>query len=907
MKYKRIIAGLLLAACVAAISAFKPADDDLINKIAAQLDNWLSFHPQEKVYLQMDKPYYAIGDDIWFKAYVTIGSNHALSALSGALNVELIDDKDSVKQRIKLPVVNGLSWGDFALADTLKEGNYRVRAYTNFMRNAGEDYFFDKTIFIANAISNNVFTKSTYTYSTENGRQKVNVLINYAALDGKPYAAAPVSYQVELGGKNAARGKAVTDDKGNINISFINPSQGALKSGHINTELKLTDKKVAEKTILVKAASANTDVQFFPEGGNLVNANESKIAFKAVGTDGLGADVKGVVIDDQGKQVSTFSSTHLGMGEFSFNPEAGRTYKAKITCADGSEVIANLPGATDAGYTLNVDNSDTSVVVVTISPGKTIMTSSSETEVISLIGQSGGVIYYGAKSKPGSKSFSAHIAKSKFPSGIAQFTLFNSAGEPLNERLVFIQNNDELKFNVSASKTYKPREKVKIGFDVFDKDKTPAVGSFSIAVTDETKVPVDENTETTIMSNLLLTSDLKGYIEQPGYYFNDANPKAGADLDILMLTQGYHRFEWKQVISNSYRPPVFLPEKTLEISGHVKTPGGKPVPDSKVTLLSTAGKAFILDTVTDNEGRFSFKNLYFKDSIKFVIQARTAKGRKNLDIDLDTVAPQRVGKNKNAPDLQVNISDVLSPFLENSRAFYMGQLKYGVGNHAILLKEVEIKEKKIKRPVENSANLNGPGNADQVLLGNDVSLLSCANLTDCLQGRLMGVIFRNGIPYSTRSIGRPMMVMIDGAQVDNNFLNDLNPATIGSIEVLRGITYTSIYGAQGSNGIILITTKSGVGDNFYQRYSPGIITYSPKGYYKAREFYSPRYDDPKTNAQVPDLRSTIYWKPNIITAADGKASVEYFNADNKGTYRVVIEGIDANGHPGREVYRYKVE
>src|SRR5207253_2009423 len=102
----------------------------------------------EKVYLQLDKPYYAAGDNMWFKAYVT--ANNKPSTLSGTLNVELIDNRDSVKHRIKLPINDGITWGDFSLPDTLHAGSYRVVAYTNWMRNAGADYFFDRTIAIGN-------------------------------------------------------------------------------------------------------------------------------------------------------------------------------------------------------------------------------------------------------------------------------------------------------------------------------------------------------------------------------------------------------------------------------------------------------------------------------------------------------------------------------------------------------------------------------------------------------------------------------------------------------------------------------------------------------------------------------------------------------------------------------------
>jgi hypothetical protein len=108
----------------------------------------------------------------------------------------------------------------------------------------------------------------------------------------------------------------------------------------------------------------------------------------------------------------------------------------------------------------------------------------------------------------------------------------------------------------------------------------------------------------------------------------------------------------------------------------------------------------------------------------------------------------------------------------------------------------------------------------------------------------------------------------------------------------------------------LVTTKRGDdNDNAYNGPTAGrgIKPYYPKGYYKARTFYSPQYDQPKTNKQLADLRSTIYWNPDVVTGTDGKATIEYFNAGSKGTYRVVIEGLDANGNIARQVYRYNVE
>jgi len=304
---------------------------------------------------------------------------------------------------------------------------------------------------------------------------------------------------------------------------------------------------------------------------------------------------------------------------------------------------------------------------------------------------------------------------------------------------------------------------------------------------------------------------------------------------------------------------------------------------------------------------FVRENLIFRDSVRFVVQARTAKDRKNVEIDLDNISPQKVSRNKNSPDIQVNLGNDLSVYLQNSKQLYDEQLKYGIGNHAIQLKTVVVNAKR-EPPLKNSENLNGPGNADQIIKADVLeSMGGCARIADCLQGRLLGVVFRNDTPYSTRSLNTPMEVVIDGVMVDPEVFNDMSVSEIESIEVLRSIMYTSIYGGRAGGGVLVVTTKRGDSGYSIQRFAPGIITYMPKGYYKARTFYAPKYDDPKANTQIADLRSTIYWNPSVITDKDGNASFEYFNADAKGSYRVVVEGIGADGKLGRRVYHYKVE
>ena len=774
----------------------------------------------------MDKPYYGAGDDIWFKAYVTTGSNNQLSAISNVLNVQLLDAQGSVKQYIRLQLSNGTAAGDFALPDTLSAGNYRVRAFTNYMGNAGADYFFDQAVSIINAIN--------------------------------PGAKIPAKLRASKKGAMAA----------------------------------LVPRK--------------PDVQFFPEGGYLLAGMDCQVAFKSVGPNGLGMDAKGYVVDAGGKQVASFSSSHLGMGKFSFSPVAGNSYTAKVTTADGTALNILLPKARDKGYVLGISDAGEDDIGITISIARPTLLEDPN-RIVTVMAQSGGKVFYAAKSKPGSSVFTSRVSKSKFPAGIIQFTLFSDNGEPLSERLVFIDHHEKLKLIVAADRqTYSPRQKVKITVLATAPGK-PAVGTFSVAVTDESKVPVNEDDENNILASLLLTSDLRGYVEKPAYYFNNVNDKTRTDLDILMLTQGYRRFDWKDLLGDKIPADNYQPEKALQVSGLVTTPGGKPVPNGKVQLIDIDNATYTLDTLTDNKGRFAFTNLAFNDSIRLIIQARTSKNKKDVMIHLDSVALPAATAGKNAPDLLFKNSDTLSVYSQSSKQFFDMQRRYGLGNHVISLQEVTVREKKIA--LKHSANLNGPGNADQVLLARDFRNYGCVYLTDCLQGRLLGVLFRNGIPYSTRGFG-PMQVIVDGAYVEGSFLNTINFNDVAAIEVLRSGANSAIYGGRAANGVIIVTTKRGDdNDNAYDGpiTGRGIKFYAPKGYYKARSFYSPQYDQIKTNKQLADLRSTIYWNPDVVTDKDGKASFEYFNAGTKGNYRVVIEGIDSEGNIGRQVFRYKVD
>lgn len=896
MKLKFFILCLALVGSLS-LSAYVIADDPFA-ALLKKLEEFTKKYPQEKIHLHLDKPFYAIGDDIWFKAYVIDSRTSAPTTISKILYVELIDEKDSIRNQLKLPMQIGISWGDFKLPDSLSEGNYRIRAYTQFMRNAGPDFFFDKTIKIGNSWANKVFINTSYQFSQDGNNEKVNSLIQFNDKAGKPYANTEVSYVIELSARTITKGRATTNSNGEINIPIVNTQPNIYKSGKITATIVMPDKQKINKIIPIKTTSASVDVQFFPEGGNFVQGLPSKIAIKALNAEGKGEDVKGIIIDNEGTEIASFQTSYLGMGSFYVNPIAGKTYQAKVTFKNGSEKLFSLPKTESSGYVLSVNNNDTAKVTMKVLITDDLVGKGD----LQLLAHQNGNIYFSVKI-PTSKNLAVvNLPKSELPSGITTLTLFNPENIPTCERLIFVNGKtDKIKISVNnLEQTYNKRAQMNLSLLGTNEDK-PTQASFSVAVTNATIVTPDPENETNIFTSLLLKSDLRGYIEKPNHYFLSDDLETRKELDYLLLTQGWRKIDWKAVSSSQFPVSAFLPETEMQISGTVTTNGGKPIAKGKVSLFSSSGGLFVIDTLTDANGRFNFDKLEFPDSTRFVVQARNEKGKRDVQIKLDIIPGQLVTPNKNTGDIEINVNQQLKNYLQNSDDYFDELTKRGMLNRTIQLKKVEIIGKKNK--VENSSNLNGAGNADAIITAKDLE--TTTSLSMYLQGRIAGIMVRNGQAYARQS-SSPMSIIIDGMTMQDMPLDDINVFDIETIEVLKSIGNTAIYGSSGAGGVLVINTKRGGGKSSFSNYAPGIITYSPKGYYPAvRQFYSPKYDtNPDSKA---DFRTTVYWNPSIVSDEQGKFKLEYFNTDEPGLYRVVIEGIDLTGNLARKVFTYEVK
>jgi hypothetical protein len=905
MNLKRFTLTILLVTIFA--TAFAQKDTVGLNTIITKTAKFITNYPIEKVYLHLDKPFYAAGDTIWFKAYVTI-DKHQPTLLSTIVYVDITNGQDSLMRLVKLPVVNGVASGSIPLTTTdYKEGNYHLRAYTSWMRNFDTDYFFNKTVAIGNAIESAVKTNVAFNATTLAGKLKVDAHLVYKDGDNAALVNKKVSWVV----KNAtsdeiSKGKGTTDENGVLNVTFAGSSVSALQNYTLVTTADLGNRKESASSFPLKGVVAIKDVQFFPEGGELTVGIRSKIAFKAIGANGLGINIKGTITDAAGTVIANLASEHLGMGVFALLPEDGKTYKANITFADGSQTSYELPRARLAGISLAVFNNDPTNLNIKLSTNEAFF-KVNQGKAFYITAQNGGAIYFAAQTSLQSQIYSAAIPKDKFPTGIIQLTLFNDRGIPLAERIVFIQRNDMLNLTMlSDKKIYATRQKVKV--TVSAKNKTlPVAGNFSVSVIDETKVPFNENAESTILSNLLLTSELKGYIEQPNYYFISKGESATSNLDLLMLTQGYRRISYNNIRNDKY-PQVFsMPEQQgIEITGMLRNNTGLPIAKGNLRM-QIPSRNFYAEGMT---GNFKFSKLNFADSSQVIISARNNYNNKNLMISVVGEAYTPPTKNPYMLDGISNIDSVYKPYLANSKKRY---------DNLHILKEVVIKATStIKKATHNDY----PGfggldmQTDQTVTADRIK--DCNDLSQCLPSILLGVTADDNYLYLSKNYSnpdkKPMQIFYNGKPVDYSFLRSVNGNQVETIELYKTDGVSGINKTYGTDGMIFInmrkvvSTKISIAELQEMMPKGNLLSFTAPGYTVSREFYSPSYEVAKPGVAFGgDLRSTIYWSPKVVTDKTGLASFEFYNADGRGTYRATIEGIDADGNLGRYILRYTVK
>ncbi|GAB2856104.1 TonB-dependent receptor plug domain-containing protein [Hymenobacter ruber] len=828
MKVVRVQKGVLAAGLAVAIglTAFRlrPPEDGLLPRIARQVAEFYTAARQEKVYLHLDRPVYGTGETIWFSAYVVDASRHELDSLNQVLHVDLLSPERQVVARRTLRLQGGRAAGDLDIADTLAAGTYVLRAYTNWMRNAGDEFVYSRRLSVWPA----------------------------SPIGSEPRAAAAPTTAF-------ARARA--------------------------------------------AAAARPDVQFMPEGGYLVEGLPAVVACKATDASGRGLDVRGQILNEKNAVVvPTFSSRHAGMGRFAFVPGTGQRYHAHFTMPDGSTADYPLPAVQPTGYTLHVVDGGENFLVEARYRG---VGGAPAPGPVQLMTQVRGVVAYpGPRTLAGDVPAAWRMPKKNYPNGIVHFTLFDAEGTPQCERLAFAQNGPVgLRISITPDQlSYGPHAPVQLAVRVTDAAGQPVATNFSLGVSDAGLSALDPNAET-IASNLLLTSDLVGYVENPGYYFRSPTAGTNQALDDLLLTQGWRRFVWKQVLAG--QPPVvrFGPEHDLSLVGQVVSEhGNRPIPNSQLTFLQTRPSKNITTGTTNADGRFSFVGIPVVDTAVITIQARRSQGGSNVLIRPDEGPAIPAQVLPPLPSLAAAPAGVAA-FVRRSRQAQSAELDLHPERAAmrtVTLGNVAVTAKRIKIPADDPRRLYGATGGTVVDFTDIPSAQSGLSVLQILQGRVAGLVITGQAPnlsVQIRNVGTPLFIL-DGQRVDIDFIANMPANDVESVEVFKGAE-AAIFGGSGAGGAIAIYTKRA--DPNYKGAdkgpAPGIAIVKMPGFSEAREFYQPRYNALLTNPPADPRTSTLYWNPIVRTNAKGEAELHFFTADGSGTFQAIAEGLSLDGAP----------
>ncbi len=899
---KHFLANLFIK-CLSLFSAVMAQNPNSNYQIPTQFNHYHQNFPQEKVYLHLDKPFYGSGDNIWLSAYLFDGNSRFASPLSRTLYVELIDEFQNLAKRISLPLDSlGRGKGDFKLPDSIEGGNYRIRAYTNWMRNSNEAYFFDQTVPIYKTSAESVVIQPQYIFAKGEKNDTIKVFLSFKDVLEKSTANINFDYEFTQGKKFLAKSKQKTDNEGTATLDLLVPQETELK-GSIFLHLKVAHNETSFKKIFSIPVNTQVDVQFFPEGGDLVAGLGSRVAFKATDEVGRGVNIKGTIFDASGKEIAALRSQYLGMG-FSYFVPTNTQYEARIDLEDGKKIKIPLPKIRENAYVLRLDNGSNDKIRAYI-----FQNNPNPTDSLTLIGQVNHQIVYAATFLP-SKDFTFNISKKDFPTGIVQFTLFDSQGKPQAERLIFSRKNNFLKIEVSPDKAvYRKREKAILNLNVSDPQGKPVEGTFSLAVTDSQIVQADSTISQSILSYMLINSDLRGFIEKPEYYFSQ-DKAADRHLDLLLMTQGWRRFEWKNVLElKEIKPAEFYVERGIVLSGSVKKIlNNKPLENANVLFSHSNEKTGLQmqPSLSDQNGQYFFAENIFGEQTIF-LQARNPKGGEFVKITLDSVSKPAV--NERLTGIRPESMLDAMAFIKASRQQYQINQTFRFELDDQMLDEVTVRAKKIELK-EEEVNKPLHGTPDNVIKMDDIGT-GMTNVLQALQGRVPGLQISSdgagGYTAMIRGVSSFMgssepLFLLDNMPVDASMISMIPPATVERVEILKGAT-AAIYGSRGANGVIAVYSKKG--SEMPENQKPNVIKTKVQGFYEARQFYAPNYETPKIQHSKPDLRTTVFWNPLIKTDANGKAKVEFYNADNISNFGIIVEGTDGKGYLGRGTGTYK--
>jgi hypothetical protein len=641
-------------------------------------------------------------------------------------------------------------------------------------------------------------------------------------------------------------------------------------------------------------------VQFFPEGGDLVAGLNNKVAFKAVQKNGLPAKITGRVIDAANKEIASLSSVHDGMGYVEFQPVAGTKYLAEVTSASGLKKTVTLPASKEEGVVMHVINDNPSRLFVQLERSAK---NAAAYNLLWIVAQINNEVVYSAQINFDADQNTIAIPKKDLPSGIMQITVFKN-DLPIAERLAFISNHelpkqDLLNSNLNTAK----RERNSIQLDV-SAYKTLAA-SVSVTNSSGDALQLDNN----IFSNTYLNSDLKGYIHQPGYYFKNKEQGTLKALDLVMLTHGWRRFKWQDLIAAKFPSLQYPVESGITITGKLtKTDGTTSMKNSRVDFITKGDDSTtIASTVKLNENsEFFISDLNFKKSATIYYQGTNeAKTNALTELKLYPGLYDTLKRTNRLPEIDLVTqfqNQLINKLLEEKKKIDEAEGK--------TLSTVVVRTKKLSK-IDSLTQVYATDifqTSDQTIPMDGGNYFT---IWQFLQRNIAGLeIAKNDAGLTTVHFSRyknlpgftsdedpgtedpttTIKFFLNEIPVTKDVIEMIDPTDVGLVKVWKGNSGNILGATQGVIGVY--TQKNKSSKDWRQK---GFSSFTKQGYSVTREFFNMNYSRPGDSSSVSDIRPTLFWSPKLKIDKAGKATIEFYNDDIAKSFKLVINGIDADG------------
>lgn len=638
-------------------------------------------------------------------------------------------------------------------------------------------------------------------------------------------------------------------------------------------------------------------LQFFPEGGHMVDGLLSVVAFKATDQWGMPVELNGTIRTEEGTTIAPFKTYHDGIGKVQFKPQAGKKYSAEIEINGGKRTFP-LPAVQPGGINLKVLN-EKSGKMFQLSRGEK---GKQDYETVSLVVQMNNqVVYNNEITFENYPSVQGHLVTDSLPSGILHFTVFDKNGMPLVERLSFVDNGE---YNGGGSFTIVQPGMEKRAENIVEVNFPDAIQrSASVAVTDASGISLN-NTDN-IFSRFLLTGELKGYIYNPAWYFEKQTDSTRQALDNLMLTHGWSRFTWTKLLSGNFPEKKIVDGNLIFLSGVVKDDKDKEVMGPgklNIYLEAEDSTAQNFEADVDAKGRFVLDSMLFRGKSKLFYaylnnQGKTRPAKIHIDENVlgkiveALPADFAAGNSMMNPGVLQNATEVLkrSQYAQTSLD-QIKQLESVTVKTTVNKKPIDIVNEKYTSGVFKSM---GKENLDVI---NDPPGDRAMNVVDYIKNRIQQVELQGN-----RFVNRKNFSLMTGQKwTVAVFLNEV-PTEVALLRTLRAdqLALVKFYeagfvgsGSGAPGGAIAVYTKEMM--NEPQNDKLEYVEYN--GYSITREFYSPDYKQPDAKTELTDNRTTLYWSPDVYTDSETKTiKLRFFNNDFSKKFRVIVEGFDANG------------